>query len=230
MGGFSSLNDLGKRFGKLVAVSIDLETNKVRCRCDCGSETLVASGKLRNGHTRSCGCMRLGVRLDKLPEPVAGARWIALTQRRFTLVDEADYEMLAVYRWYYDASNGYAARTENGSGEKMNIYMHHLLLAAPEIDHANRNKLDNRRANLRAATHSQNMHNWRQPKGANKYRGVQKTRGEHWKAKIKVENKQRYLGTFSSAKEAALAYDAAAREHFGDFAVCNFPLTPPPTS
>lgn len=50
----------GYRFGKLVAVervSDTGERSKWRCMCDCGCETIVASSNLRNGHTRSCGCI-----------------------------------------------------------------------------------------------------------------------------------------------------------------------------
>ena len=56
----SKMNDLSnQRFGKLVAIEPKGRKNKKiawLCQCDCGNETIVASDKLRNGHTQSCGC------------------------------------------------------------------------------------------------------------------------------------------------------------------------------
>jgi hypothetical protein len=42
-------------------------------------------------------------------------------------------------------------------------------------------------------------------------------------AAIKLDGKSKFLGSFASERDAAKRYDAAAREHFGDFAGCNFP-------
>lgn len=55
------MNLIGQRFGMLVVLE---EAPKVqseitwRCRCDCGNETIVRRYALRNGNTRSCGCLR----------------------------------------------------------------------------------------------------------------------------------------------------------------------------
>jgi hypothetical protein len=55
----------GQRFGMLTAISIDhlsVQRNGCaralwKCRCDCGNETVASISNLRNGHTRSCGCL-----------------------------------------------------------------------------------------------------------------------------------------------------------------------------
>lgn len=51
-----------KRFGKLTALKTAGSSSRGQllwhCRCDCGNETIVAGAKLRNGHTRSCGCLK----------------------------------------------------------------------------------------------------------------------------------------------------------------------------
>ena len=55
----SKLIDLtNQTFGLLTAVSYDKETRSWLCKCQCGNETKVASYNLRNGHTKSCGCLR----------------------------------------------------------------------------------------------------------------------------------------------------------------------------
>lgn len=55
------------------------------------------------------------------------------------------------------------------------------------------------------------------------FKGVRVTKDKKWQAKIQVNKKNIYLGRFRTAEEAARAYDAAARQHFADFAVLNFP-------
>jgi hypothetical protein len=92
------------------------------------------------------------------------------------------------------------------------------------VDHINRDSLDNRRANLRLATRSQNNMNRSGRKGASsKYKGVSwyKSR-KRWRAMIKVEGKRKSLGYFESEAEAAKVYDEAARKYQGEFAYQNF--------
>lgn len=103
-------------------------------------------------------------------------------------------------------------------------------------DHINGDVLDNRRQNLRFATYSQNRVNSQKPRIANKvaptskYKGVMRkngARGVRFHASIKVNRKARFLGAFISEKDAAVAYDKAAVEVYGEFARLNFPETAP---
>lgn len=58
----------GQRFGLLVVVSLDSsgKCGRIwRCACDCGGESLVGVGNLRNGHTQSCGCLRSTTTAEK---------------------------------------------------------------------------------------------------------------------------------------------------------------------
>lgn len=93
---------------------------------------------------------------------------IALTQGKFAIVDNSDYGMLSQFKWQYlPAGNGYAKRAVQIKLEKhkykvITVLMHRLILNAPEgveIDHINRNSLDNRRCNLRICDRSTNMLN-----------------------------------------------------------------------
>jgi hypothetical protein len=94
-----------------------------------------------------------------------------------------------------------------------------------EIDHKNGNGLDNRRSNLRPATHQENNRNRRlQSNNTSGYKGVHwETCTQKWRAVIKVDGHQHRLGRFGIAEEAARVYDAKARALFKDFATLNFP-------
>lgn len=90
------------------------------------------------------------------------------------------------------------------------------------IDHKNGNRTDNRWANLRAATQSQNMANssW---KRTHPYKGIRKQAWNgRWQARITKEGVRYCLGTFDTQEEAAAAYDAAAKNLFGEFSRTNF--------
>lgn len=90
-----------------------------------------------------------------------------------------------------------------------------------QVDHRNGNGLDNRRCNLRSATHSQQQQNT-PPQRGRLFKGVSKTKTNRWVAKIKASDKVVSLGTFKCPLEAAKAYDAAAKKYFGEYARTNF--------
>ncbi len=160
-------------------------------------------------------------------------RRIPLTQGMYAIVDPEDYERLNKYKWY--ASEGgstfYAARClwDPVTKKKRTIKMHREIIKPPHplvVDHINHNGLDNRKANLRPATKSQNTINKAcvKRKGAHsKYHGVtwQKS-NKKWQAQIRAKGNPRIIGYYNDEIKAAKAYDEAARKHHGEFAVLNF--------
>lgn len=105
------------------------------------------------------------------------------------------------------------------------LYMHRLIAGNPKgflIDHADRDGLNNRRWNLRKTTGTFNNANTDLPENLCGYRGVTRTPGGRYRARIAFAGDEFHIGTFAHAREAALAYDARAREMFGAFAWCNF--------
>lgn len=156
-------------------------------------------------------------------------RRIALRNRErviaYTFVDDEDYEEMSKYRWCRDAY-GYAQTSVRINGKKRNLKMHRLIVNTPDgkdTDHINRNKLDNRRSNLRICTHQQNSFNLRRPKRTSKYNGVSwdKSR-EKWYACIQRDGKTLGIGRFIKESDAARAYDNTARQIHGEFACLNF--------
>lgn len=90
-----------------------------------------------------------------------------------------------------------------------------------QIDHINGVRDDNRWANLRQATQSQNIINGRlRSSTSTGFKGVTRDSDgrNRWRARITVAGRQRFLGYFGSAEEAAAAYQKAADEAFGQFA------------
>ena len=152
---------------------------------------------------------------------------VELTQGKTTLVDTADLDIIARYRWY--CSNGYAlASICDADGNSRRIYLHRLVLGLTDprlhADHINGDGLDNRRANLRRATRYQNMANQTlSRRNTSGYKGVSYyPRTLAYRATITAKGERRHLGFFSTPEEAARAYDAAAREMHGEFARINF--------
>ena len=145
-----------------------------------------------------------------------------------SIVEAADLHLVSHCSWRLD-SHGYASTSIKTGGVQRKQYMHRLILGAvagQEVDHANKDRLDNRRANLRLANRSQQSANTRLIVAHNKsgYRGVSwSTRRAKWRAVIQADGRFMDLGCFTDPIDAALAYDAAALHHFGEFATINFP-------
>lgn len=146
---------------------------------------------------------------------------IELTRGQVALVDNKHFDWLNQYSWHC-TNKGYAAARVNGTF----VLMHRLIMNAPpgvEIDHIDGEKSNNQESNLRLASRAENAWNSKKPCGARSlYKGVSWSRGL-WVASIKVNGKRYHLGCYKTQTTAALAYDHAARKHFGKFARLNFP-------
>lgn len=157
---------------------------------------------------------------------------IPLTQGKFALVDDADYERLNQWKWYAvrGCKTFYAARQiriNKGRGGQRLIFMHRIILGlskndTQQTDHINGNGLDNRAVNLRKCSPLQNCRNRTgRHNTKSKYKGVVFCRNR-WRARITDTGKQIHLGYFGAEKDAAMAYDHKAKLIHGDFAYTNF--------
>lgn len=147
---------------------------------------------------------------------------IKLTKGFVAQVDDEDYEYLNQWKWYIyiDRSYRYAIRRDYKSGKR--IRMHRIIINAPDnmlVDHIDHNGLNNQRCNIRLCTNTQNQ--WNMKGRRNGYKGVSVEK-YCFRASIKYKGKTIHLGSFKTEIEAARAYDAKAKELFGDFAYLNF--------
>lgn len=153
---------------------------------------------------------------------------IPLTQGKFALVDDEDFEWLNQYKWYAAKQSNifYAWRKVGKYPNQKTIRMHRQIMNAPknqDIDHINHNGLDNRKFNLRFCTDSQNQHNQLPYKNCSStYKGVcWKKHDKKWCSQITKNDHKIYIGCFSNEIDAAKAYNAKARELFGKYACLN---------
>lgn len=104
----------------------------------------------------------------------------------------------------------------------MNLLLHRFIAGASEgqeVDHINGNVFDNRKSNLRICTHAENQRNTkRKSTNTSGYKGVSydKRRGK-WRARITLNGKEKWIGSFDTAIEAADAYRKASRNIHGEF-------------
>ena len=154
-------------------------------------------------------------------------------------VDNCDLPTLRRYCWTLIVGGGqknhlYVITSNMVSGRQKNLFIHRMLMGMSDtvadprkVDHKNGDTLDNRRVNLRITDSRGNATNRMSQRGSSsKYLGVyaRPSKVRPWGACIKVGTEKRYLGAFKEEEDAALTYDAAAREAFGEFACVNFPV------
>lgn len=210
----------GKTFGCLLVIERVPNQNKAvmwKCRCSCGNECVVWSNNLRNGHSKTCGRCNTYIRHEGYTE-------IKVKNGRSFYIDTEDEPMVKTLTWSVQ-TNGYVmARNTNGKV----ISLHQFLMRFPKeiIDHADRNPSNNRRSNLRIASHIENMYNRKkQSNNTSGYIGVYYNKNDRaYIARITANRITYLLGSFHNSIEAALTRDVAALRYHGKFAHLNFPL------
>lgn len=222
------LDITGERSGRLVALYYDHSDKYGKavwmCQCDCGRFTKVLASSIRGKHIQSCGCSQKEhiTKLDKdrkkyndyafCGDIVFGK--LSNSEDSF-IVDRDDYEKIKDCYWYLD-SDGYV----KGHDPRVNktVKLHKIICGESRVDHKDRNKLNNKKDNLRGCTQQENVINRSIGKN-NKTGFVGITKRENkWIANITYGGKQHYLGIFDDINDAIVARLKAECEHFGEYA------------
>ncbi len=134
---------------------------------------------------------------------------IKLTQGKFALVDDEDFERLSKFKWCFGV---YARRNFMVDNKQVGFYMHWDIVGKPlkgmVVDHINGNELDNRRSNLRICTYSENNKNFKVHREGRvigyttkKYKG-----NTYYQAQKLINGKVKYLGLFPTPELAHQKY------------------------
>lgn len=189
----------------------------------------------------SAGVLNAGVaqRLEHLAytqgvgDSNSSARTISTTKGRVSLIDENDFIRFGHLKWTAGSFSGkthYVYRSVWGDdGKCRTILLHRAIMNAQKgqiVDHINGDTFDNRRANLRFASHRQNAFNCRRQPSKHGFIGIDSQTPGAWRGRVSVGRRSRYTATFACPVLAAAARDVLAKELHGDYAVLNFTFTP----
>lgn len=218
---------LGKKFNRLKVVGPPIRKGRREyfwpCQCDCGALKYVRGTHLRDGKTKSCGCVH-GILLNNPVtyaqlrtmiryEPTTGKFYWLVSSRKYKAGDSA--ALINPATGYWTVALG------------KRIYNAHVLAwfymkkrwPILGVDHEDTNRANCKWSNLRAANQSQNIANSRLSKNSTTgFKGVSK----HTKGRFRAYAQGKHIGIFLDAASAAKAYDNRAIELFGEFARTNF--------
>ena len=123
------------------------------------------------------------------------------------LIDKEDWSKLSKHAWHIETNHGYVVYRDS---KRHKFYLHRLILNSPVgkiIDHKNRNKLDNRKSNLRISSSRRNVLNQDWSKG------ISQLKNGKWRAYVTItgkdSKKQLHLGQYDSEYEANLVTKTA---------------------
>ena len=209
---------VGQVFGDLTVVDLtEVSTNysQWECRCICGNTIIASRTDLKRGKKTSCGCKDIKNEYEFTSDTCIGYT----SDNKPFLVDIDKFDLICNYYWYID-DNGYV-RNCNG------VKLHRLVTNASsgmDVDHKHGewSRFDNRSSNLRECSKAENSRN-RPPHKNNKLgvKGVSQQGKNKYRVEIQFNHQRIKIGVFNTLKEAADAYDAKAKELFGEYAWLN---------
>lgn len=217
------------------------------CKCSCENQTqIIVDGRsLRSGRTKSCGCLKKEINTQNILQAYSkgvasaaiknkkynkyllnledeygkyGIGYCSNTNREFYF-DMDDYDKIKDICWSEIDYDGFKQLKGKDIKSKTTVTMHQFL-GYKYYDHKDRNELNNRKCNLRPATKAENARNHSISKrNTSGFIGVSWLEHRHkWRASIRINNKETYLGIFVDKKDAIVARLKAEKEHFKEFA------------
>lgn len=211
---------LGKYCGRPCAFQHRSQKVKFKCAV-CFTIFFRKPSEVKKGYSKACSskCYFKLIKEQTPPKYTVHEGYISFKVKDSTVfIDTDDLWVLTNFKWYVN-KEGYVYAAKG-------IKLHRLLISPNDhklVDHINGNPLDNRKYNLREATFHENAANSKiRSFNTSGYKGVFKRKNNKFRSKIQSNHKVIELGTFNTAKEAAKAYDKAAKEYHGEYAKLNF--------
>lgn len=222
-------DETGNKYDRLTVIERGPNTSngtaRWRCKCDCGNEVLVIGSSLRNGQTRSCGCLhkesasQRGKANTKTNNYTFYDNYVIgyTSSGKEFYFDKEDYDLIKDYCWNISAAGYvYCKRKEN-------VLMYRLIMGNHEnylIDHINHVTYDNRKSNLRICTSSQNqMNKGVSNKSQSGVRGVYwYSQQQKWSAEIIENGNKHRLGLYDNIEEAIKVRKEAEEKYFKEYA------------
>lgn len=212
----------GQKFGRLTVIK-QAKNNKYNhtcwlCKCDCGKEVVAESNSLKNGRTKSCGCLRSeklklkrGINYYEILETEETILLHIVSKKygeKIFKIDLEDYDKVSTYHWgVRQYRNNFYAFTHLGNYKY--IGLHRLVINAPQdkmVDHIDHCTLNNKKENLKICTNTENQHN---RKGLE---GIRKTKWG-FQVVMSVDNKRKCFGTYKTFEEAKQVRINAEKEY-----------------
>ena len=242
MGKFQDLT--GQRFSELTvikrATDYILPCGKPQtmweCECSCGRKIITRALQLKNGESKSCGHLQREI-VGKMSKDRKGYNEYDLSGEygvgyandgKEFYFDLDDYDKIKNHHWYISNIDGYVKAVKE-NGEITNIGLHRLIMNVlgddwkkVQVDHihGDQTRNDNRKSNLRVVNVSQNgMNKKRQSNNTSGVTGVSLNKNKtKWRARIKINGKEKNLGEFINFEDAVNARKDAEKKYFGEYA------------
>lgn len=222
----------GMVFGRLTAIEKTVvekngrKRNFWKCRCRCGNEVMIRDDHLMSGASQSCGCLQKeaasSANRRETPFVIKGDIAVGRTAQGVEfIIDAEDLNKVSDKTWHINAM-GYPQTSIYKDG--VILLLHRIIMGDYEkglcVDHIDRNKLNNRKSNLRICRQGDNAKNaGMRINNTSCFTGVRcDQRNGRWYAEIRANGKSHYLGSFLSFDEAVQARINGEKQYFGEFA------------
>lgn len=163
----NSFSKVGFKFGHFTVIEkTDKKTKRgyiYKCQCDCGNIVEIVSSNMRKGYKMDCGCQKENKvgnnkKYNRIEIEGDRAKIYFFNCDRYAIIDAEDVEKVKNL-CFYDRETNYPCAYYKGK----KLRLHNVILPNEKegfvVDHINRNRLDNRKCNLRIASHAENMRN-----------------------------------------------------------------------
>ena len=232
MGAFENL--IGMKFGRLIVISREpnSKNNKIMylCKCDCGKELVTIGASLKNGRTKSCGCIfvengsitgKLNKRYNKYD--LTGEHGIGYTLKGEPFYfDLEDYEKIKDHCWYYGDDGYVIANINIGDNKRSHLSMHRVVMNAKKgiVDHIFHITHDNRKDKLRISSKGQNrMNSFLNKNNTSGVKGVSFNKVSwNWMVTIGANN-ERIKKEFGNKEDAIMCRKYLEKKYHGEYAL-----------